>query len=918
MSYNPSKIMVWSAILMVSLSIGCTPTKPLYLSDSIGDLSTYIEQATKVEYPDVEHSTLDEVTHAHQPMTVLDPDFSTYLDLTLQDAVSYALQNSKIIRGFGTPGLQGTRVSPGQDSLANGVGAAATTYNVSIRETEPGFIGTPGQIANPSSLVTNTALDSNQGVESALADFDAQLTSSFTFTKTDEPRNSGVNILNSNVFQQDQLQWQTEVAKKAANGTQIFFRSVNQWTENNNPLIPAGLQAIDSFYRASFEAEVRQPLLRGRGTFINRMPIVISRINTDQEIANLESTLQNMVTNVEIRYWDLYCAYRGLDAAKTGRDAALETWRIVKDQYDEGAEVNIQQLAQASEQFHFFEAQVIDAYNTVLDNEGKLRFLFGWSSTDGRFIRPIDEPVMAPVEFDWCTSLAEALSFRPELRQERWEVKKRELALAFSKNGLLPELNVTFLYRFLGLGNRFGTAGDNNGFPDPDSGALNELFDGNFQELQFGGTFGVPIGFRRELANVRNAQLKLAREIARVEDMELDVTKELSEAMRALAANQLIMLSSFNRWKDTTVEEEHFERLQDAGVETLDVALDAQRRRSQAQVAFYTAMCEYNKVIALVHRRKGTILAYSGVQFAEGPWTGKAYLDAQEHARRRGASEQINYGWSRPGVISRGENWPTAQNTGHVPTGHAIPAPNHQVLSSQGIAPIYDTLNPPFEGGFDGVPINSTPVQDGLFYDAPTSPFDGLNGSGVPTPALVPPGSSSRNAIPSIKGKHSGKQRGKVQQVSYNEQIETKNSKARSSRTNNSKAQSTTPVAVLKKQYRKPEKVSKPKKASKPATRPAALKRDLSPKPARKLSAAPRTSAPRNSAPRTSPLRNSASRTSAPRTSAPRTSASKSNSLKVQSAFSGSTTTRSPAWEKLGLSRPETHKAGVTARIKTK
>ena len=522
------------------------------------------------------------------------------------------------------------------------------------------------------------------------------------------------------MFQQDQLQWQTEVAKKAANGTQIFFRSVNQWTENNNPLITdptPGLQAIDSFYRASFEAEIRQPLLRGRGTFINRMPIVISRISTDQEIANLEATLQNMVTNIEIRYWDLYCAYRSLDAAKTGRDAALETWRIVKDQYDEGAEVNIQQLAQASEQFHFFEAQVIDAYNTVLDTEGKLRFLFGWAATDGRFLRPIDEPVMAPIEFDWCTSLCEALSFRPELRQERWEVKKRELALAYSKNGLLPELNVTFLYRYLGLGNRFGTAGDNNGFPDPDSGALNELFGGDFQELRFGGTFGMPIGFRRELANVRNAQLKLAREIARIEDMELDVTKELSEAMRALAANQLIMLSSFNRWKDTTVEEEHFERLQDAGVETLDVALDAQRRRSQAQVAFYTAMCEYNKVIALVHRRKGTILAYSGVQFSEGAWTGKAYLDAQENARRRGASEQIDYGWSRPGVISRGENWPTAQNTGHAPTGHSIPAPNHQVLqASRGVEPIYDTLNPMLEGGFDGAPVNLNPVEDGSYY----------------------------------------------------------------------------------------------------------------------------------------------------------------------------------------------------------
>ena len=895
MSYNPSKILIWSTLLMASLSIGCSPTKPLYLND-VGDLSTYMEQATKVEYPDVEPPTLDEVTQSYQPMTVLDPDFTSYLDLTLEDAISYALSNSKVIRGFGTPSLQGTRVSPGQDGLANGPAAAATTYNIAIRETEPGFIGTPGQIAGPGNISTNTALDGNQGVESALAEFDAQLTSSFTFTKTDEPRNSQINILNSNIFQQDQLQWQTEVAKKSANGTQIFFRNVNQWTENNNPLIPDGLQAIDSFYRASFEAEVRQPLLRGRGAFINRMSIVISRISTDQEIANLEATLQNMVTNVEIRYWDLYCAYRGLDSAKTGRDAALETWRIVKDQYDEGAEVNIQQLAQASEQYHFFEAQVIDAYNTVLDAEGKLRYLFGWASTDGRFVRPIDEPVMAPVEFDWTTSLCEALTYRPELRQERWEVKKRELALAYSKNGLLPELNVTFLYRWLGLGNRFGTAGDNNGFPDADSGALNELFGGDFQELQFRGNFGVPIGFRRELANVRNAQLKLAREIARVEDMELDITKELSESMRALAANQLIMLSSFNRWKDTTVEEEHFERLQDAGVETLDVALDAQRRRSQAEVAFYTAMCEYNKVIALIHRRKGTILPYSGVHFNEGPWPGKAYIDASEHARRRGASQQLNYGWTRPGVISRGENWPTANNTGHAPTGYAKPAPETQTIHGGGVAPIYDPYSPTLEGGYEADSMNGQPDSMDLqgqpyyempLYDTPSaSPFDGLNAPINSTPQ----GSSSRNAIP--KGQN------KIRQVSYTESIEASNQRSGSSRakqpvkrktntqkTNTQKTKTAVkvPVAILKPKYRNPKPAAKLNGVSRP-------QRDLSPQPVKRLRAAATKSVP-----------------------------DRESTLKAQTTAKPQTktTSKSLAWEKLGLTRPQTQSSGITARIKT-
>ena len=395
-------------------AVGCSPTKPLYLNDT-GDLSYYIDKATAVEYPDVDIPSLEEVTQSQQPLTVIDSDFANFEDLTLEDVVSMALQNTKILRGYGTPSLTATRVSPGVDNLTNQVEAASSIYNIAIRESEPGFISTPGTISSPSNILTNTALDSNQGVEAALADFDAAYTSSVSLTTSDEPRNGSSIIISADVFTQTQVSWQNEFSKKSANGTQLFFRSINQYTENNNPLITdGGIQQLDSFYRASLEAEIRQPLLRGRGAFIQRMPIVISRINTDQEIANLEATLHNMVTNLEIRYWDLYLAYRSFEAAKTGRDAALETWRIIEDQYKEGAEVNIQNVAQASEQYHFFDAQVIDAYNNLLNAEGQLRFLLGWSATDGRFIRPIDEPVKAPVEFNWCESLCEALTYRPE------------------------------------------------------------------------------------------------------------------------------------------------------------------------------------------------------------------------------------------------------------------------------------------------------------------------------------------------------------------------------------------------------------------------------------------------------------------------------------------------------------------------
>lgn len=285
----------------------------------------------------------------------------------------------------------------------------------------------------------------------------------------------------------------------------------------------------------------------------------------------------------------------------------------------------------------------------------------------------IDEPLFAPVEFDYCTTVCEALTYRPELRTLRWEIRKRELAVAYAKNGLLPELNLSALYRFLGLGNRFGSSDPGTLYPDAGSAALNGLYDGDYQELQVGLDFRMPVGYRTELSNVRNAQLKLAREIARLEDSELDVNKEIHETLQSMAASLRTATSHFNRWRSSRIEKDVFDELRAEGVETLDVALEAQRRLSQAEIAFFQSVTEYNKMLALLHRRKGTTLAYCGICFEEGPWPVKAYRDATEHSRRRSASRELNYGWSRPEVISRGQDYPSNTNIGRK-TGETVPA----------------------------------------------------------------------------------------------------------------------------------------------------------------------------------------------------------------------------------------------------
>ena len=61
---------------------------------------------------------------------------------------------------------------------------------------------------------------------------------------------------------------------------------------------------------------------------------------------------------------------------------------------------------------------------------------------------------------------------------------------------------------------------------------------------------------------------------------------------------------------------------------------------------------------------------------AEGKWPHKAHWDALEKARRRDASYILDYGWTRPNVISRG---PVAQQYGEAA---ALNSPLEQTIDN--------------------------------------------------------------------------------------------------------------------------------------------------------------------------------------------------------------------------------------------
>lgn len=611
---------------------GCSSSRPKFDRefDSIpasDDSSLYDSTGLHPEMPAISDDDPFASAATAAPITIDDEEPPEYWDLPLEEAVRLALSNSRIMRDLGVTVLR----QPA---------ATKTIQDPGITETDPRF-----------------------GVEAALSQFDAHFAASGYFEKNDRALNNVFFGGGTRLLDQDGNVYQTQLSKRTATGAQLSLTNNTDYDSNNAP----GNQFYSS-WTTNIEAQVRQPLLAGGGIEFNRIygpngipglpaGVMLARVNTETSLTDFEAGVRNFVSDVENAYWDLYFAYRDLDARILARDAALETWRRVNALHVAGRRGGeAQQEAQAREQYFRFQEEVQNALTgritdgtrsnngsgggTFRGNGGvqvaerRLRLMIGTHISDGKMIRPSDEPQIARAIFEWDVVLAESLTRRPELRRQKWLVKRRELELTATRNLLNPRLDAVGRYRWRGFGKNMLAYSDPNDYGQFNS-AWGNLLDGNFQEWQLGFEFEVPLGFRHAHNAVRNYELQLARERAILNEQERAVVLDLSNSIAELNRAYTVMQTNHNRRISAKQQLAAIRALDDPSPQTLYLELESQRRLADAEVQYYRSLVEYELAVKNVHFEKGSLLDYNGVVLAELPWPTKAYQDAYEKMKLR-------------------------------------------------------------------------------------------------------------------------------------------------------------------------------------------------------------------------------------------------------------------------------------------
>lgn len=499
-----------------------------------------------------------------QPPTVATKTPFTPQQLSLDEAIRIALENDRVVR-----------VLAGETAVKSG----KTIYDVAI---------------------------ANTGIDQQTARFNPFLTVNNNWDRIElptafpDPGNPNNTLIGG--FRTDQHRLDVALSKINALGGQfdVGVNAVGQrFQPGVFPLNPQNTSAASMVYT--------QPLLQGFGRPANLAPVVLARIDTERSYFQLKDAVQTQVRSVIEAYWSLIAARIDVWATEQQVNQAKFAYQYAQQRFKVGIR-NGSDQAQARTSLANFQANLIAARNTVLQREAVLRNLLGLPPWDEVQLVPSTEPASERFEPDWLQIVDLAAQQRPDLIELKLILEADEQQLIIANNTARPRLDAVALYRWNGL------EGETPGGVRVSSGP------GQFTDYTLGVNFSMPLGLRRERAQLRQRELILVRDQANLQQGLHAASHELATTMRSLerAYEQYLAFREARAAaaENLKIQEGIFRGEFDATFSYLNVLLAitdwGNAVRNEA-----IALTQYNTLLAELERQTGTILESHGVWFYE-------------------------------------------------------------------------------------------------------------------------------------------------------------------------------------------------------------------------------------------------------------------------------------------------------------
>ncbi|MEA3213410.1 MAG: outer membrane protein [Chthoniobacter sp.] len=355
--------------------------------------------------------------------------------------------------------------------------------------------------------------------------------------------------------------------------------------------------APDSYLSESV-VSLRQPLLKGGGFYINRLPITFAQIDVSQANFETRRTVLELLRNVESAWWDLVFAHRDKDLAMKTLDSSERLLEEARARVKVGLATDLD-ILQANTAIAARREALITAKQVIDDRlDGLLLFMGKLGEQEYKVVLPARLPHIQgrTIGTQEALQLVRAL---PEYQVQLAAIHQQMLLVDRARNDRLPVVDLTGTGGYNGLGRNTGDAFDRGFHKHEDWSVLLEM--------------RIPLGFRAERAQLRKAGNALDIERLRQAELEQLLHSQIREAARAVDAGleKIAVTDAFVRLSDQQYDQlvAKFKEGLTTFRETQLAQDDIQEARSRALAAQLEAV----KASIRLARYDGTLLSRYGL-----------------------------------------------------------------------------------------------------------------------------------------------------------------------------------------------------------------------------------------------------------------------------------------------------------------
>ncbi|MDZ7332206.1 MAG: TolC family protein [candidate division KSB1 bacterium] len=354
-------------------------------------------------------------------------------------------------------------------------------------------------------------------------------------------------------------------------------------------------------YSGNVGITITQSLLQGFGLGANLASLRRARLDYEISRAELRRVAEEVIASVEKAYWDLYLTREEINIQQRSLELANKQLKESQERVAVGKLPELELAAVHAEVATRKEA-LIDAQSRYEQARLRLLYLLNPSQTPSwnTVPWPLDRPFVPTDTLDALEIHEQlAMKYRPDLKQARLSLKKGDVEIARTRNGLLPRLDF-----FITLGRTTYSKTFREAIPDVQS---------PFYEINGGLSFSFPLTDRKAIAQYARAKYSQEQQELALHNMEQLVQWDVRSAyIEVLRSREQISATRVARELQTKKLDAELEKFR-VGKSTNFLVLQAQRDLIASQLNEARAMVAYLNALVNLYLMEGTLLERRGI-----------------------------------------------------------------------------------------------------------------------------------------------------------------------------------------------------------------------------------------------------------------------------------------------------------------